>query len=119
MRKFLLFALLACAAANAEVVGPNTPVILNPDSCNPVVVRMADTFACAPRIVYRTAPVVVERPVVVEEPVVEQYESIAPAYDCPGPWYTYYFWHPMIHFTPPHFSFRGHISVSPPIIRRR
>jgi hypothetical protein len=49
MKKFVLSLalpclLITCAGARADFAGPDTPVIVNPDSPHPVVVRMADTM---------------------------------------------------------------------------
>ena len=60
MRKFVLLAvLLAACSVKAEIVGPDTPVISNPESCHPMIVPMGDVYRYlyAPRVMFTRAGV--------------------------------------------------------------
>ena len=75
MRKFVLLAvLLAACSVKAEIVGPDTPVISNPESCHPMIVPMGDVYRYlyAPRVCSRvpvyTLPPPPPEPIVVPAP---------------------------------------------------
>ncbi len=68
MRTLLLsvVAMLACASARAEIVGPDTPVILNPESRHPVIVPMGAVL-CS-RVPWNCPPPPPPEPIIIVTP---------------------------------------------------